>query len=253
VNARQVLDCFLWEATQAYLKPSSRNVKTGPIPVSTTSAATCPPSCPLAAGGGCYATEGPIGLHFRAVTAGERGVEWDEFCRQIAALPPGTFWRHNQAGDLPGEGEVIDAEEMRALVAANRGKKGYTYTHKYGTPENLELIRQANEQGFTVNLSANNPAQADRLAALGIAPVTTVLPTEQTRGVRTPGGRRVVVCPAATKPGVSCATCKLCQRPGRETIIGFPAHGSRQRKASAIASRSEAKAARRVVELMLGA
>ena len=41
--------------------------------------------------------------------------------------------------------------------------------------ENRLLIAMAVKAGFTVNLSADNPAQADQLAALGIAPVVTVL------------------------------------------------------------------------------
>ena len=34
--------------------------------------------------------------------------------------------------------------------------------------------------------------------------------------------------PATQRDDVSCATCQLCQRP-RDTIVGFPAHGSRHR------------------------
>src|SRR4051794_18229441 len=41
--------------------------------------------------------------------------------------------------------------------------------------ENRRLIAAAIQAGFTVNLSADNAAHADRLAELGIAPVVTVL------------------------------------------------------------------------------
>jgi len=41
--------------------------------------------------------------------------------------------------------------------------------------ENRRLIAAAVKAGFSVNLSADNPVHADRLAELGIAPVVTVL------------------------------------------------------------------------------
>jgi len=191
-----------------------------------------------------------MALHFRAVTKGERGTPWKQFVKDVSDLPPDELWRHNQAGDLPGEGEDIDSEEMDALVRANVGRRGYTYTHKYNTLLNRDLIRRSNERGFTVNLSANSPAHADELSALDIGPVVTVLPTEQTTNLKTPAGRRIVVCPAATHDDVSCRTCGICQKPKRDAIVGFPAHGTRKKKASAVA-RGEAMAVRRLVGRLL--
>ena len=43
------------------------------------------------------------------------------------------------------------------------------------------------------------------------------------------------VCPATYRDDISCATCGLCQRANRKVIVGFPAHGSRNKVASAIA------------------
>ncbi len=83
-------------------------------------------------------------------------------------------------------------------------------------------------------LHANNLANADELADLQVGPVVTVLPEDQRTNTVTPAGRRVVVCPAIARDDVTCATCQLCQRQ-RSTIVGFPAHGSGKRKASAIA------------------
>ena len=204
---------------------ASTNVKTGPLPVSTTSKECCPPSCPFYAKG-CYASAGPIAIHWRAVTSGLRGMLWKAFCQAVAAFPMGTLWRHNQAGDLCGNGEVIDAKALRLLIRANRGKRGFTYTHKHGTAANVRLIREANQNGFTVNLSANGLAHADKLAGLNAGPVVTVLPHAQTENCKTPGGRKVVVCPATQREGVSCWTCGLCAKPDRTFMIGFPAHGA---------------------------
>ena len=62
----------------------SRNEKTGPIPVSTTSYDTCPDVCPLK-GNGCYADGGPLGMHWRAVSEGKRGTTFDAFLAEVAA------------------------------------------------------------------------------------------------------------------------------------------------------------------------
>lgn len=212
----------------------SRNAKTGPIPVTTTSEETCPESCPLKKHG-CYAESGPLALFWRKVTERKAGLSWEAALGEIRKLPKGTLWRHNQAGDLPGNGDSIDSEAMRQLVTANRGKRGFTYTHKPATGDNAGLIAQANESGFAVNLSADNLSDADSLAAMGIGPVVVVLPAEQTRAVKTPQGRHVAICPATISDNVTCAACGLCAEIGRKAIIGFPAHGTSKRKASAIA------------------
>ena len=95
--------------------------------------------------------------------------------------------RYAQAGDLPGYGPTIEGKLLEELVAANIGKNAIAFTHKpvLGDDpvavENRRLISEALKAGFTVNLSANNPAHADRLADLGIAPVVTVLARAHSR------------------------------------------------------------------------
>lgn len=213
----------------------SSNAKTGPIPVSTSANESCPTSCPLSAGG-CYAKGGPLAIHWRKVSEGRAGVPFDQFLEQIEALPKGQLWRHNQAGDLPGTGDAIDSKLLTDLVISNMGRKGFTYTHKPPhVAENASAIAFANRNGFTVNLSADDLAEADALAELEIAPVVTLLPAEQMTNTKTPAGRTVVVCPAVTHEGVTCSSCGLCARADRPTIVGFPAHGSSHRKASRIA------------------
>ena len=221
-----------------HLTPTSRNAKTGPIPVSTSPASTCPEACPFKAGG-CYANGGPLKMHWNKVSSGERGTQWDSFCNTIAALPEGQVWRHNQAGDLPGNGETVNFEQLWSLTVANKGKRGFTYTHYdvENNDHNREAVETANLYRFTINLSANTLAHADRLAALNIAPVVVVLPSDWTENTRTPEGHKVVVCPATAEGStVTCASCKLCAVRENRPIIGFPAHGASKRKASAVAS-----------------
>jgi len=210
---------------RVHLTLKSANAKVGPVPVSTTEKASCPVDCALRAE--CYASTGPLALHWAKVSKKERGTDWTGFTFAISALPEGQFWRHNQAGDLPVANGSVDPVKLGQLVAANMGKRGFTYSH-HRDASSITWIRHANAWGFTVNLSANNLADADYLADKNAGPVVVVLPSTQFTNTVTPSGRTVVVCPATQRDDVSCATCQLCQRQ-RKTIVGFPAHGSRKK------------------------
>ena len=202
----------------------SGNVKTGPIAVTTTSAGSCPPTCSFK-GNGCYAESGPLAMHWRAVTAGKRGGTLEELCAKITALPRHQLWRHNQAGDLPGYQGELDPGAVRRIAEANKGRRGFTYTHYRPTATNQEIVARANKAGFTINWSAETLEEADEFAALGAGPVVCVLPADQLTPVRTPAGRHVIVCPAATG-NTDCLNCGICQQRDRQAIVGFPAHGS---------------------------
>lgn len=211
-----------------HLTLKSGNKKTGAIPVSITSSDSCPPSCPFQ-GSGCYAELGPLAMHWKKVDSGTYGTDLDAFCESVAAFPDQQLWRHNQAGDLPGEGDTIDLAALQKLVQANQGKRGFTYTHKPLTPENRQAIQWANESGFRVNLSADNLEEADDFFELGVAPVCVVVPSNVTKSFRSPKGHKVIICPAAIRDDTSCASCKLCAK-NRKSIVAFPAHGSRKKK-----------------------
>ncbi len=203
--------------------------------MTTTSQDSCPPSCPFA-NSGCYAKSGPLALHWKKVSAGDRGGSLENLTDFIRGLPENQLWRMNQAGDLPGEGEKIDVKSLAKIIHANKGKRGFTYTHKYGSKRNRWIIRESNDQGFVVNLSANSPQHADDLADTGAGPVVCVLDQATTKNTTTPAGRKIVVCPATVRDDVTCSTCGLCARSSRSVIIGFPAHGTSKRKASAISN-----------------
>ena len=165
---------------RAHFIAVSQNAKTGPMPASIIERASCWPGCALYENG-CYAETGALALHWDRVSQGVRGGSWSEFCTKVAALRPSRLWRYAQAGDLPGYGAQIDGELLHELVAANAGKQVIAFTHKpvlgdeHVATENRRLTAAAIKAGFTVNLSADNPALADALAELGIAPVVTVL------------------------------------------------------------------------------
>lgn len=220
---------FLWS-------DKSGNRKLGPIPAVIVSPETCPPSCGFY-GKGCYAEFGVSGMHWRRTA--RAGIPFGTLLARIMSLPKGTLWRYAVAGDLPGIGNALDLEALALLWRANevgRGR-GFTFTHKPLTRlAERRAIALANQKGFTVNLSADSLEQADERAELGIGPVAVVLPAGASGDIRTPAGRRVVVCPAETR-GVSCADCQLCSRANRKGIVGFRAHGQMQRTVSEIARR----------------
>ena len=227
-----------------HLTIKSSNAKTGPIPVSTSPRASCPPECPFL--GDCYGESGfRTRLHWDKVDSGERGTQYREFIAKIKALPPATLWRHNQTGDLAGVGSKVDRRKLASLVKANKGRQGYTYTHKpvlsgEHARANAEAIEQANRDGFTINLSANNAAHADKLANLGIAPVVAIVPRDTPDVSYTPQGRKIVVCPAQQRDDITCATCGLCARQ-RSVIVGFRAHGANAAAIEAISAGYEAQ------------
>ena len=237
----------------------SKNKKVGPIMVTTSPRASCPQACPFMKNG-CYAESGPLAFLWSGLDKTDSGQAFQSgkgsvtvadhktLLRTIRKLLPGSLWRHNQAGDLPGKGNAVDTEALAEIVEANKGRRGFTYTHKpveysdkvdcHTVAANRDAIRNANRNGFTVNLSANNLAHADELARIAIGPVAAVLPADHKGNTVTPQGRKVVQCPAtldgAKYAKVNCASCKLCSLQ-RDFIIGFPAHGGGSKKADAIA------------------
>ena len=214
-----------------HLTRVSSNQKTGPIPVSTSSKATCPATCPFM-GNGCYAASGPLALHWAAVTRGERGTPFAEFLAAIRSLPAGQLWRMNQAGDIPHNSGRISRRFIKGMVAANRGRRGFTYTHHDLTKgENLALIRQANRHGFRINVSTETEAAADRAIAAGLPAVLAVPSTETRKTWHTAQNNVVLICPAQRSDTKTCANCQLCHSRGSRVIIGFVAHGTAKRKA----------------------
>ena len=212
----------------------SANSKTGHIPVTTSSKSTCPPSCPLKKNG-CYAEAGHLSMHWHQTSIGNRGGTLGDLCASIRKLPRHQLWRWAQAGDLPGNDGLVDEAELAQLVKANTGRLGFGFTHyDMALGNNAAAVKHANDNGFTLNLSADTLAHADELADLNIAPVACVLPIGTTKPMRTPAGRLVAICPAATHDDRQCANCAICQHTERKAIIGFPAHGSGAKKAEAV-------------------
>lgn len=218
----------------------SQNRKTGPMPVSMTDMKSYPTTCTFR-NAGCYAEYGQLIMWWKRVV--ELGSMWRDFCADVAALPQGQLWRHNEAGDLPGLENVVDIRALAQLVRANRDRRGFTFTHKpLKRKAERDAVAKANAAGFTINLSADNLAEADRLVDLSIAPVVTVVPSDAPRGLRTPAGRKIVLCPAETH-GMTCLDCELCAHATRKSIVAFRAHGQAKAIVSDLVQLRRGKAA----------
>lgn len=210
----------------------SGNGKTGPIPTTRTERASCPSTCPFYSKG-CYAKYGPEQIHWSRMNG---ALEWSDLCRKISRLPMGQLWRHNTAGDLPHNDGLIDYKMLRQLAIANKGRRGFTYTHHdIRQHHNLVAVETANLMGFTINVSTESVEVADQVMTNHGIPAVAVVPSTETRRFfKTQSGRKVVVCPATIHDNVNCATCGLCQQNEREFIIAFPAHGIAKKTVNAI-------------------
>ncbi len=224
----------------------SYNRITGPIMVTTSPRRTCPVACPYRksansrAAGACYAEHGSLGgfiwtkldqlLAGASFKQGQiRVYTFMELLEAIRALPAGALWRHNQAGDLPtDDGVNINEASLMQVVDADRGRRGFTYTHfdVIENAHNRRVVKAANDNVFTINLSANSGAHADQLKSLDITPVTVVVPQAANDNHPTPDGNPVVICPARKRQDMNCARCGICAKP-RTAIIAFPALGRR--------------------------
>ena len=206
--------------------PKSGNKKTGFMPVTYNSRLTCPDSC-IFKNNGCYADNYHTRLNWDKVTSGQRGGSFKELLNNIKALKPGTIWRACIAGDIPSnkKGE-ISRTYIKGITEANQGLKGYTYTHNgLDVGENISLLKTANKQGFTVNISTETEAAADNAVLNNLPAVIVVKSTEKRHRWFTKNKYKILVCPAQTS-GVNCIDCQLCQHRPKNLIIAFLAHGN---------------------------
>ncbi len=222
---------------QVAITIASGNSQTGPIPTTVTERQSCPTTCAFFEKG-CYGKYHLAGVHWRKVSDHERGVSWDKFISEIRKFAPATLWRHNVTGDLPHVFGDIDAPKVVQIVKANKHKRGFTFSHHVLNAHNVQVIKDANAGGFTINASTESVEVADQVMTEHNIPAVAVIPsTESRRFFHTESGRKVVVCPAKIHKGkVNCSTCGLCQQSDREFIIAFPAHGTAKKTVDAIVS-----------------
>lgn len=211
---------------------SAGNSKTGAMLLVRSPRSTCPDSCGLK-DNGCYAYNFPTVLHW--VKQDTIGVDFATVLYAIRTLPKGTIWRLFEAGDFepsPENPEIISPSQVVSLLSANKGKRGFGYTH-YPVLPNLEALQLMNASGLTINASADNFEQAKLYFSLGL-PTVLVVAKDHPKD-KVVDGLRVVVCPnqsvrSSNGQRPQCVDCQLCQIADRDYIIGFRAHGTKAKK-----------------------
>lgn len=217
------------------------------------SKSSCPNRCPFK-GSGCYA-EG-----IRTVKTWERAD--DESDKRFVssqddltlALLEGVLehikepenellFRHNIAGDLAVRNtnnfnihEFLDIANaiirVNAVYSGGFGKvvKGFTYTHCELT-EGDKYVINSMKNAITVNVSADSPKEALEAKARGFnVAMTSVNPWEDIKLLKGSYGLTAVQCPAQTREGVTCKSCRLCAK-DRDAIVIFGIHGAHKGKA----------------------
>ena len=207
---------------------SAGNSKTGAMLLVRSPRSTCPDSCSLK-GNGCYAENFPTAMHW--LKQDTVGVDFATVLYAVRTLPKDSIWRLFEAGDFepsPENPELISSSQVLSLLSANKGKRGFGYTH-YPVLPNLEPLQLMNSSGLTINASADSLEQAKLYFELGLP--TTLVVAEKTPKDVTVDGVRIVVCPnQSLKSKPTCLQCQLCQKPDRDYVIGFRTHGSKKRK-----------------------
>jgi hypothetical protein len=204
----------------------SKNKKTGPIAVSSSSWSTCPPECGMK--DECYAMKGyHTRLHGDAITRQDRGVPPEQFIKQVAALRPGTMFRHDVGGDLWHLRGQVDHTLLRNLTkAVQHLSHAWTYTHHKPNGFNHAALRHATANGFTVNISTENLDDAVKYYKRGY-PVTCVVNQMPERF--THKGVTFVRCQNQCDGGqTQCIGCgngePMCAKADRSYVIAFEKH-----------------------------
>mgnify|MGYP000031054938 FL=1 len=207
-----------------YYSVSKGNSKTGSMRLVRSPRSTCPDACSLK-NNGCYAENFPMNYAWNKQDT--QGISWESAMTLVKALPKSTLWRLFDAGDFESnDGVHISEQQVISLLTANRGKRGFGFTH-YPVKKNVGILAFINDNGFTINVSANNMDEAIYAFTLGL-PTTVVVPKAFPKKGWV-DGVRIVVCPAQTIKDVTCSRCKICQHRDRDYIIGFRAHGAKAR------------------------
>ena len=221
----------------------AQNRKTGPIPtayVGETRAeteASCA-GCALRAGR-CYAWRGPQ-LSFGLLKAQKRAAAAPARYTLTSALTRRV--RSARVARIAAVGDPSRVDRVELLRAVHQirdeGLGVVGYTHFWRDAENEHLSRH-------LMASCDDLEQADAAHARGWRPAAVLPPGEHgdEPTVRTPGGLRLVVCPAQRKDHVTCNACGFCDaqhpawRAGKAHGIAFVDHSRAATRAARLSGR----------------
>lgn len=250
-------------ALKMILLPTSSNKKTGDVIQSYSSRVTCPTSCKFKKNG-CYADgyhtarqwdrcDNPEDARYvingEHLSIGLKAAVFDKLRKNPTRNK--ILFRHNIAGDIAIEGTSrIDIIRVYILAKAIEDTnktvggvlQGYTYTHCQIDLQASDIIHNAASKGFLINASCETVQEVKHAKSFGInAVIASVDPMETVRELKAMG-MHGVQCPAQTKEGVSCDSCRLCAR-DRSAVIIFGVHGTASKKAAKVIMLKKGKVA----------
>lgn len=241
-------------ALKMILLPTSSNKKTGNVIQSYSSRVTCPDSCKFKKNG-CYADgyhtarqwdrcDNPEDARYiingEQLAIGLKAAVFDKLRKNPTC--DSILFRHNVAGDIAVEGtSLIDANRVDTLAGAIEEAnkvvgeiiKGYTYTHCQIDLDASDIIHNAASKGFLINASCETVQEAKHAKSFGINAVIASIDPKETAMEIKAMGMHGVQCPAQTKEGVSCDSCRLCAR-DRDAVVIFGVHGTASKKAAKV-------------------
>jgi len=166
--------------------------------------------------GGCYAWSGTPSLILRRTVARSKPVHQQSLAEAIAKRHRGA--RYARLGTI-GDPAILTRDQVVAIrdTLRDAGLGMLAYTHGWWD-------RGHHLKGL-VMASCDNLEEVDASVSEGWR-ASVVLDADGPAKVRTPEGRRVVVCPAQRLERVDCNRCGACDasRPG--PVIGFRRHGA---------------------------
>jgi hypothetical protein len=212
--------------------PRSRNVKTGNVPTAwvgldkTACRESCR-GCPMAprdvgGDGSCYSHSGsPAVAHASIRKAAQRGYDRSLAAALNGARKAAKMVRLSAIGDVGRMARQHADGIVDTIKAAGFAVVGYTH--------HWREAQAADSWRGRLMASVGSLAEADEALAQGWRAAAVVSKDHPARSV-TPGGARVVVCPAQLAEdrgaSVTCNACRLCDasRPG--PVIAFREHGN---------------------------
>lgn len=224
---------------------NSSNTKLGIRPVDTTYVTikgSCPTSCQLKDGNGCYAENYYVGLVVNKLDTQALGLTTLQVAREEAkaidqsydsgSVPMGRDMRLHVSGDS----RTIKGTKLINSSVGRWKKRGggdcWTYTHAWMN------VPRSTWSHVSVLASIDKAEDAAEARKMGYAPAIVVSEFASAKAFTLPGSDvKYIPCPAQTSPGgkdIGCTECRLCFNADRlfqgNFGIAFSAHGVRKNK-----------------------
>lgn len=227
--------------TLAIAVARSMNAKIGDAATTYAEQRSCPTSCPFFDGGGCYAEQGRLGFSVTAplnraaamIAATPEDIARAEATEIDAIKVPKSALslrekkrrplRLHTLGDCKTDEAAAIVAAAAARYVARGGGQAWTYTHAWRD------VRRESWGDVHVLASCETPEQVAEARARGYA-AAIVVEKFADRKLYQADGLNVLPCPAQTKKGVTCASCRLCMNEPRlyakALTIAFEVHGT---------------------------